>query len=76
MDRVLRTVHVLLGGGTERALGLPCQPASCQGGSGSVGLLPAAERDVRPPHRGGSDGVSSALDSRLRCPSQLVDYRT
>jgi hypothetical protein len=28
--------------------GLPCQPASCQGGSGSVGLLPAAEREVRP----------------------------
>ena len=31
------------------------------GSPGSVGLLPVAERDVRLPHRGGSDGVSYAL---------------
>ena len=52
MGQVQRTVHVPLGGDTERALGLPCQPASCQGGPGSVGMLPAAERDMRQPHRG------------------------
>jgi hypothetical protein len=45
-----------------------CQPASCQG-PGSVRLLPAAERDVRLPHRDGSDGVSSARDSKRRCPT-------
>jgi hypothetical protein len=41
-------------------------PLACpvsQGGSGSVERLPAAERDVRQPHRGGADGVSSASDS-------------
>jgi hypothetical protein len=41
-----------------------------------VELLPAAERDVRQPHCGGADGVSSARDSRRRCPSQPVDYWT
>jgi len=61
MGQVRRTVHVPLGGDTERALGLPCQPASCQGGPGSVGMLPVAERDMRQPHRGGADGVSSGL---------------
>ena len=76
MGQVLRTVHVPLGSDTERALGLPCQPASCQGGPGSVELLPAAERDVRQPHRGGADGVSSGLGDGRRCPSQPVDYRT
>jgi hypothetical protein len=39
----LGPAHVPFGGDTERALGLP---ASCQGGSGSVELLPAAERDM------------------------------
>jgi hypothetical protein len=29
MGQVRRTVHVPTGGDTERALGLPCQPASC-----------------------------------------------
>jgi hypothetical protein len=76
MGRVRRTVHVSLGGDAKRALGLPCQPASCQGVPGSVGMLPAAERDVRLPHRGGADGVSSGLDDGRRCPSQPVDYRT
>ena len=76
MGQVRRTVHVPLGGDTGRALGLPCQPASCQGGPGSVGMLPAAERDMRQPHRGGADGVSSVLGDGRRCPSQPVDYRT
>ena len=76
MGQVRRTVHVPLGSDTERALGLPCQPASCQGGPGSVGMLPAAERDMRQPHRGGADGVSSVLGDGRRCPSQPVDYRT
>jgi hypothetical protein len=40
-----------------------------------VAMLPAAERDVRPPHRGGSDGVSHVRDNRRGCPSQPVDCR-
>jgi hypothetical protein len=43
MGQVQRAVHVPLGGDTERALGLPCQPASCQGGFDSVELLSAAD---------------------------------
>ena len=62
MGQVQRTVHVPLGSDTERALGLPCQPASCQGGPGSVGLLPAAESDVRQPHRGGPGQEGSGRD--------------
>jgi hypothetical protein len=61
----LGPARVPFGSGTKRAVGLPCQPASCQGGSCSVELLPAAELDVRQPHRGGADGVSSALDNCL-----------
>jgi hypothetical protein len=41
-----------------------------------VGMLPVAERDMRQPHRGGADGVSSVLGDGRRCPSQPVDYRT
>jgi hypothetical protein len=76
MGQVLQTVHVPLGGDTKRVLGLPSQQASCQGGPCSVGMLPAAERDVLLPHRGGTDGVSSGLDDGRRCPSQPVDYQT
>ena len=76
MGQVRRTVHVPLGGDTVRALDPPLQRASCQGGSGSVRLLPAAERDVRLSHRGGSDGVSCVCGNRRRCPSQPVDYRS
>jgi hypothetical protein len=69
----------------RRAHGLPFQPTSCQGGfsiSDTVSLmkrtamLPVAEQDVRPPHRGGSDGVSCVCAERRRCPSQPVDYHS
>ena len=69
-----RTDAVVLGGGTGGEVVDPCQSASGQGGPGSVVLLPAAEWDVRPSHRGGSDGVSYVRGDRRRCPSQPVDY--
>jgi hypothetical protein len=75
MGRVRQTVHVPLGGDAKRARCLPCQPVSRQGGPGSVVMLPAAERDVLLPHRGGADGVSSVRCDGRRCSSQPVDYR-
>jgi hypothetical protein len=63
MGQVQRTVHVPLCSDTKRALGLPCQPASCQGGPCSVELLQAAERDVRQPHR--NTVCAWVLDSRI-----------
>jgi hypothetical protein len=59
MGLVRRTVHVPLDGDTERALDLPRQPASCQGDSGSVGML-LAELGCRttpvPPDLSGASG--------------------
>ena len=34
-----------------------------------MAVLPGEERYLRQPHRGSSDGVSCALDSRRRCPA-------
>ncbi len=76
MGQVWRTVHVPLCGDTKRALGLPCQPASCQGGPGSVGMLLAAGQDVLLPNPGGADGVSFARADGRRCPSQPADHLT
>jgi hypothetical protein len=50
MGQVQRAVDFPLGGDTERALDLPCQPASCQGGPLKE-LLLAAVRDVQLPEK-------------------------
>ena len=72
MGQVRWTIHFPLGGDTEGALGLPCQPASCQGGPGSVELLPAAERDVRQPHLGGADGYVQSLEHSIQGSTKLA----
>jgi hypothetical protein len=51
-----------LSAATPRGL-LACPVSQrAQGGPGSVELLSVAERDMRLPHRGGAEGVSSAID--------------
>ena len=45
------------GGSTEGAPPVLCRPATQQRGLGSVSMRQAVEREVRPPHRGASDGV-------------------
>ena len=76
MGYVRHVVHVPLGSDAEGALCQACLPAGSQGGSSGVAMLLVAERDVRPPHRCGSDGVSFVRENRRRCPSQPVDYRS
>jgi hypothetical protein len=41
----LGPAHVPFGGDTERALGLPCQPASCQGAV--ISLPPPSPSQIR-----------------------------
>jgi len=77
MGRVQLIVHAPLGGSTGGAILPILWPAIQQGGPGRVAVQRVAERDVRPPHRGGSDGVaSSARNDRRWYPSQPVNNRT